>query len=74
MQNECNIRVLVMRMQNVGRKKQARSNKQQCKATQHTKGGHFSKRIMYLGWDSNLRHSKQSALPAELPRQLYCSC
>ena len=42
-------------MQKEGRKKQARSYKQQSKATQHTQGSHFSKGKMScldLGWDS----------------------
>ena len=39
--NELPIHVL-MRDEKEGRKKQARSNKQQGKATQHTKGSHFS--------------------------------
>ena len=33
-----------MRDEKEGRKKQARSNKQQGKATQHTQGSHFSKK------------------------------
>ena len=33
----------LMRDEKEGRKKQARSNKQQGKATQHTQGSHFSK-------------------------------
>ena len=33
---------VVMRDEKEGRKKQARSNKQQGKATQHTPGSHFS--------------------------------
>ena len=33
---------VLMRDENKGRKKQARSNKQQSKATQHTQGSHFS--------------------------------
>ena len=33
---------MLMRDEKEGRKKQARSNKQQCKATQHTQGSHFS--------------------------------
>ena len=36
-----NVQVL-MRDEKEGRKKQARSNKQQGKATQHTQGSHFS--------------------------------
>ena len=53
---------MLMRDEKEGRKKQARSYKQQSKATQHTQGGHFSKEkraalggtciYMYLlGWD-----------------------
>ena len=34
---------VLMRDEKEGRKKQARSNKQQGKATQHTQGSHFSK-------------------------------
>ena len=34
---------MLMRDEKEGRKKQARSNKQQGKATQHTQGSHFSK-------------------------------
>ena len=34
---------MLMRDEKDGRKKQARSNKQQGKATQHTQGSHFSK-------------------------------
>ena len=33
---------VLMRDEKEGRKKQARSNKQQDKATQHTQGSHFS--------------------------------
>ena len=33
---------VLMRDEKEGRKKQARSNKQQGKATQHTQGSHFS--------------------------------
>ena len=33
---------VLMRDEKEGRKKQARSNKQQGKATQHTQGNHFS--------------------------------
>ena len=65
-------------MQKKGRKKQARLNKQQGKATQHTQGSHFSKGkmsyvYMYLGWDLNLctPYSRQSALSAELPREAH---
>ena len=36
------VHVLLMRDEKEGRKKQARSNKQQGKATQHTQGSHFS--------------------------------
>ena len=39
-------------MQKGGRKKQARSNKQQGRANQRTQGSHFSQRKMScLGWD-----------------------
>ena len=41
-------------MQEEGRKKQARSNKQQGKATRLTQGSHLS----CLGWDSNPLHSR----------------
>ena len=47
----------VMRDEKEGRKKQARSNKQQGKTTQHTQGSHFSKKMSFLGWDSNPQHS-----------------
>ena len=41
--NEVYINVhVLMRDEKKGRKKQARSNKQQGKATQHTQGSHFS--------------------------------
>ena len=46
-----------MRGEKEGGKKQARVNKQQSKATQHTKGRHFSEgKISRLGWDSNPRY------------------
>ena len=38
----CIIYIVLMRDEKEGRKKQARSNKQQGKATQHTQGSHFS--------------------------------
>ena len=45
-----------MRDEKEGRKKQAKSNKQQGKATQHTQGSHFSLHLSCLGWDSNPQH------------------
>ena len=47
---------VLMRDEKEERKKQARSNKQG-KATQHTQGSHFPKKMSCLGWDSNPRHS-----------------
>ena len=50
--------MFLMRDEKEERKKQARSYKQQGKATQHTQGSHFFLRKMScLGWDSNPRHS-----------------
>ena len=57
--------------------KTARSYKQQSKATQHTRGSHFSKTKKTTSgwiWIHNTPHSRQGALPAELPmQQLYCT-
>ena len=47
---------VLMRDEKEGRKKQARSNTQQGKATQHTRST-FPKKISCLGWDSKPRHS-----------------
>ena len=51
------IYVHVRKMKKEGMKKQARSNKQQSRETQHTQGSHFSKEKFCLRWDSNPRHS-----------------
>ena len=49
---------VLMRDEKEGREKQARSNKQQGKATQHTQDSHFSQgKMSCLGWNSNPRHS-----------------
>ena len=56
---------MLMRDEKEGRKKQARSYKQQSKAIHHTQGTvvTFSKgKMSCLGWDSNPRHSRQSTL------------
>ena len=60
-------------MKKEGRKKQARSYKQQGKATQHTQGSHFSKEneLPRVGFEPTTLHTldRALALPAE-PRQL----
>ena len=52
--------------------KQARSYKQQGKATQHTQGSHFSeeKLDVRVGLEPMTLYTLDSILPAELPRQL----
>ena len=40
---------VLMRDEKEGRKKQARSNKQQGKATQHTEGSHFKNELPRVG-------------------------
>ena len=52
---------MLMRDEKEGRKKPARSNKQQSKATQHTQGSHFPKEKSQVGFEP--LHSRQSALP-----------
>ena len=55
-----------MRDEKEGRKKQARSNKQQGKATQHTQGSHFSWEKWAASGGTRTHdtlHSRQSALP-----------
>ena len=54
------------------RKKEASNVKQTTRQsnTAHPRQSHFLRKIICLGWDSNPRHSRQSALPTELPRQL----
>ena len=47
---------VLMRDEKEGRKKQARSNKQQGEATQHMHSRQ-SRKMSCLGWDSNPRHS-----------------
>ena len=57
---------VLMRDEKEGRKKQARSNKQQGKVTQHTQGSHFSKEKWAASggtWTHDTLHSRQSALP-----------
>ena len=39
-----------------GRKKQARSNKQQSKVTQHNQGSHFQRKMSCLGLDYTKKH------------------
>ena len=53
-------------------KKQARSNKQQSKETQHTQGSHFSKEKLASSGGMRTHDTPHSrhALRAELPRQL----
>ena len=61
---------VLMRDEKEGRKKQARSNKQQGKATQHTQGSHFPLRKMScLGWDSNPRHSTCTCVDTGVNKQ-----
>ena len=62
---------VLMRDEKEERKKQARSNKQTKQSnTAHPRQSLFLEKMSCLGWDSNPRHSRQSALPTELPRQL----
>ena len=76
-------------MVHVGIKKQARSNKQQGKATQHTQGSHFFKgkmsmyMYMYIHvdvpfWQRGRRSSSivqwQSCVPAGQNCPEYCRC
>ena len=60
---------------NEGRKKQARSNKQQDKATQHTQGSHFSCTAIKAKWktlyDINVAPSS-SLLPPLLSQKIQC--
>ena len=66
------------KMQKEGGKKQARSYKQQSKAKQSTQGSHFSKEKWAASGGiqtHNTLHSRQSALPTELPMyMLFCLC
>ena len=57
-----------MRDEKEGRKKQARSNKQQGKTTQHTQGSHW--KISCLGWDAHVyvHVCTRPGRPASQPR------
>ena len=53
-----------------GRKKQARSNKQQGKATQHTQGSHFPK--VHVAYNYSTKHCHSNRLHPPCQRRVCC--
>ena len=67
----CTVHVL-MRDEKEGRKKQARPNNQQGKATQHTQDSHFPNKneLAWVGLEPTTLYTLDSDSTTELPRQL----